>query len=80
MAAAVPGPQAAVAEALFLLCPGLSLSDHLAVVGVARCLGMGESSTMQKVTLGRDATELVRDDVTGLLLQAQEESGGSGNP
>lgn len=35
---------------------------------------------MQKVTLGRDATELFRDDVTGVLLQAQEESRGSRNP
>lgn len=35
---------------------------------------------MQKVTLGRDATELGRDNVLGELLQAQEESRGSRNP
>lgn len=35
---------------------------------------------MQKVTLGRVAIELVRDNVTGVLLQAQEEFRGSRNP
>lgn len=80
MAAVVPRPQAAVTEALFPLCRSW-LGDRPPSRGWrGTMLGDGESSTMQKVTLGRDATELVRDNVTGVLLQAQEGSRGSRNP
>lgn len=45
------------------------------------CGSLGqEEQHYAKVSLGREATELVRDDVTGVLLQAQEEPRGSTHP